>query len=58
MDGERRAHRNLRFLFRMRPTTCRRAYASGRYPSGGGVFYEYVKQNILELLSFNTLYME
>ncbi len=32
--------------------------ARGQYPCGGGVFFEYVEQNILELLSFNTLYME
>ena len=30
----------------------------GQYPCGGGVFFEYVEQNILELLSFDTLYME
>ena len=29
MDGERRAHMNRRFIFRMRPTICRRAKRGG-----------------------------
>lgn len=56
MDGERRAHRNRRFLFRMRPTTCQRAKRVG--DSRAAVAYiTKCRSEHIELLSFNTLYI-
>ena len=57
MDGERRAHMNRRFIFRMRLTICRRAKRGGN--SRAAVAYNMICElEHLELLNFNTLYME
>ena len=48
---------NRRFIFRMRPTICRRAKRGGN--SRAAVAYNMIcKLEHLELLNFNTLYIE
>ena len=56
MDGERRAHMNRRFIFRMRPTTCRRAKRGGNTRAAVAYITKCRSEHI-ELLSFNTLYI-